>query len=155
MEDNGITEITFDPGYDNIVRITSDNLYAAGNTTVTITKFLHEMGQPYTQKEAIKLIESLKKCSTTQVTVDNKEILKAFNINSSTYKKIDSPLIPVRFSSEQKIKNGNLTTVIIEIMGFSPFYDIEKPINQITTYDKQVLTLFKGPRNRRYYRVLL
>lgn len=157
---NGAPEAdtSFDPGYDYFVAMACDNLLAQGNNIVTITKILKEMGITYSQSEADKLLYSLRKGKATNAIVHNKEIMLAWNKLDKTkedkYKEIDGQLVPIRIINERFIANGNIADTQIEIMAFSPFYQVATPITQIATWDKRILTLYTGRRVKKYWRVM-
>lgn len=157
---NGAPEAdtSFDPGYDYFVAMACDNLLAQGNSIVTLAKILKEMGIAYSQKEADKLLYSLRKGKATNAIVHNKEVLLAWNKLDKTqadkYKEIDGQLVPIRIINERFIVNGNIADTQIEIMAFSPFYQVASPITQIATWDKRILTLYTGRRVKKYWRVM-
>ena len=152
---NGITNKEF-TDFDYFVAMVCNNLYMENNRKVSLTKLWHEMGNPKApnQHQIQELRKSLIKGMTTIINISNRDILEAYNINTDAYKDIKSPVMPIIFETEHNRANGYITNETINIYALSPFILVADPLNQITTWKKDILKLYKGSRTARYWRVM-
>ena len=142
--------------FDYFVAMVCNNLFLENNRQVSLTKIWHEMGNPKNPnpRQLQELREALLKGLSTIMHISNKEVLDAWNVDTETYHDIESPVIPVQILTERNRANGYITNETINIFGLSPFILVADPLNQITTWDKQVLKLYPGSRSARYWRVM-
>lgn len=150
----GITDAKIDPGYDRAVCTVCDNLYLNGNTRVSLSKILKELGIRYSQKEAAKLLQTLRKLKSINLIVDNKAVLELYGIGDK-YKEIDRPFLPISIEHDRMLIRGNISETTIEIMGFTAFWLVADPISQKTEYEKELFALYSGRRTSKYWRVLV
>lgn len=152
---NGITKQEFND-FDYFVAMVCNNLFTEGNKQVSLTKLWHEMGNPKTPNstQLQELRKSLIKGMSTQITISNREILELYNINTDSYIDIQSPVMPILIKTEHNRSNGNIMNETVYILQLSPFILVAEPLNQITNWKKDILKLYKGTRNARYYRVM-
>lgn len=149
-----ITDVSIDPGYDRAVCMACDNLFFNGNSKVTLAKILKELGIPYSQKEADKLLNTLRKLKSINMIVNNKAVLELYGIGEK-YREIDGAFLPIRIVDDKLLINGNIAETSIIILDYSPFWLVADPINQKTEYDKQLFALYSGRRTSKYWRVLI
>lgn len=147
--------------FDFFVMTALDNLKGAGNDIVSATKIYREMGGEGSpgQKHLQEISDSLLKGATTIITIDNKEVLEAFGKmpdkdSKEKYQEIVSQVMPIKIRNERFMANGRIADCYIKILDYSPFLQVAAPINRITTWDKEVLRLYKGKKTKRYYSVL-
>lgn len=134
-----------------------DNLYAEGNTTVSLTKIWHEMGHSGSPKpDALtELSKILRLGLSTIITADISDINTAWGItDDKTETTIVSAAIPVQILEKKFKANGKTANALVNITGHTPFYLIGYPINHYSTWNKDILRLYTGKRNARYYSVL-
>lgn len=149
-----ITDVSIDPGYDRAVCMACDNLFFNGNSKVTLAKILKELGIPYSQKEADKLLNTLRKLKSINMIINNKAVLELYGIGEK-YREIDGAFLPIRIVDDKLLINGNIAETSIIILDYSPFWLVADPINQKTEYDKQLFMLYSGRRTSKYWRVLI
>ena len=152
---NGITSREF-TDFDYFVAMVCNNLFSEGNKQVSLTKLWHEMGNPKNPNpvQLQELRKSLIKGMSTQITISNREILEAYNINTDSYVDIQSPVMPNMIKTEHNKANGNIMNETVYIYELSPFILVADPLHQITTWKKDILRLYKGSRTARYWRVM-
>lgn len=152
---NGITSRVF-TDFDYFVAMVCNNLYLEGNKQVSLTKLWHEMGNPKSpnQKQLQELRKSLIKGMTTIINISNREVLEAWNIDTDSYTDIKSPVMPVILKTERSKANGNIMSETVGIYNISPFILVADPLNQITTWKKDILKLYHGSRTAKYWRVM-
>lgn len=134
-----------------------DNLYAEGNTTVSLTKIWHEMGNSGSPKSdaLTELSKILRLGLSTIITADISDINTAWGItDDKTETTIVSAAIPVQILEKKFKANGKTANALVNITGHTPFYLIGYPINHYSTWNKDILRLYTGKRNARYYSVL-
>ena len=149
-----IMDASIDPGYDRAVCTVCDNLYLNCNNRVSLSKMLKEMGIRYSQKEAAKLLNTLRKLKAINLIVDNKAVLELYGIGER-YQEIDRAFLPIAIINDRVQVNGNIAETTIEILGFSPFWLVADPISQKTEYEKELFTLYEGRRTSKYWRVII
>ena len=155
IEKHGLSK-KFDD-FDFFVMTVCDNLYDSGNDVVSLTKIYKEMGgdDKATGKQLEPILDSLRKGMSTIVTINDREVQEAWNSNpKGKYREIESPVMPVQLGTERFVANGKVAEGYVKINGRSPFLRVAAPIKHITTWDKDVLRLYKGRRTKRYYSVL-
>ena len=151
----GITRRQF-TDYDYFVAMVCNNLYLENNKQVSLTKIWHEMGNPKSPnpKQLQELREALILGATTILHISNKEVLDHYKIDTETYSDIASPVIPAQIKTDYSRANGSIMNATVYINALSPFILVADPLNQISTWDKQVLKLYDGSRSARYWRVM-
>lgn len=134
-----------------------DNLYDEGNTTVSLTKMWHEMGNsgsPSTDA-LTELNKILQLGLSTIIEADISEVQTGWGLtDKKTTKNLISPVMPIQILEEKFNANGKTANAIINITGHTPFYLVGYPIDHYTTWSKDILRLYKGRRTARYYSVL-
>lgn len=143
--------------FDFFVMSVCDNLFAAGNDTVSLAKIYTEMGG--IGKPAAKQLEpiyySLLKGQSTITTIDDYDVLKAWGkAPDGKYHEIISPVMPVILGNERFIANGKIANGYVKITALSPFRRVAEPLGHITAWEKDVLRLYSGRKTKRYYSVL-
>ncbi len=139
--------------FDWLVMTIVDNLSAAGNDTVSLTKIFSEMGgkgSP-TSDQLEPIYRSLLKGMSTIITIDDAEVQKAWG--NETYNEIVSPVIPVVMNPKRFVANGKIVDSLIKI-GTSPFMSVAYPIGHVTAWEKRILQLYTGRKTARYYKVM-
>lgn len=135
-----------------------DNLFAAGNDTVSLARIYTEMGgraEGVTGKQLEPIYYSLLKGQSTILTIDDSDVMRAWgNKQDGKYHEIISPVMPVVLGNERFIANGKLANGYVKITAFSPFRRIAEALGHITAWDKDVLRLYSGRKTKRYYSVL-
>lgn len=147
------TKSLFDD-YDYFINAICNNLFLEGNTKVSYTKLLHELGIEASSKNIAELEKRLHKGMATMIHINNKELLEAYNINTENYKQIDSPILPITIEKEVSRARGNVMKQEINIYYQSPFFRVAEPINQYTRLDKRMLQLYDGKKNKKYWIVM-
>lgn len=134
-----------------------DNLLDEGNSTVSLTKVWHELGNtgsPNTDA-LTNLVNILRLGMSTIITADISQVNSAWGIEKDgKTRELISPVIPVQIAQEKFAANGKTASALINITGHTPFYIIGYPLDHYTTWNKDVLRLYKGRRTKRYYSVL-
>ncbi len=155
LKRHGITRRQF-TDYDYFVAMVCNNLYLEGNIKVSLTKIWHEMGNPKSPnpKQLQELREALILGATTFLYINNKEVLDLYKIDTDKYSDIISPVIPAQIKTDYSRANGNIMDGTVKLNDLSPFILVANPLNQICTWDKQVLKLYDGSRSARYWRVM-
>lgn len=154
LQSFGIDDPSIDPGYDRAVCTICDNLFFNGNNKVTLSKILKELGIPYSQKEADKLLMTLRKLKSINLVVNNKAVLELYGIGE-TYREIDGAFLPIRIVDDKLLVNGNIAETTIIILDYSPFWLVGDPIKQKTEFNKKVFALYDGRRTSKYWRVIV
>lgn len=135
-----------------------DNLLDEGNDIVSLTKIWHESGNAGSpnSRALTELLNILRLGMSTIITADVSEVAEAWAIElpNQTKKQLETPVIPVQFINEQYIANGNTASAVVKITGHTPFFLIGHAINHYTTWNKDILRLYKGKRTKRYFTVL-
>lgn len=134
-----------------------DNLLDEGNPTISLTKIWHELGNSGSPNaDALtNLVNILRLGMSTIITADISQINEAWGIEESgRTRELISPVIPVQIAQEKFAANGKTANAMINITGHTPFYIIGYPLDHFTTWNKDVLRLYKGRRTKRYYSVL-
>lgn len=132
-----------------------DNLYLEKNTNVSLNKIFREMtGKDGNARDLEKLEGKLKRGASTTMLINDKQLREAWNVNTDKYGELFSPVMPIQIVTERFSVNGNISRGMVKINGLSPLYILSKTIKQITTWDKEILTTYKGRRTPRYWRVL-
>ena len=152
---NGITKKEF-TDFDYFVAMVCNNLFLENNRQVSLTKIWHEMGNPKApnQTQLQELRKSLIKGMTTIINISNRDILEAYNEDTETYTDIKMSVMPVIIKTEHNRTKGNVTNETVYILELSPFMLVAEPLNQITTWNKDILKLYKGSRTAKYWSVL-
>ena len=152
---NGITSREF-TDFDYFVAMVCNNLFSEGNKQVSLTKLWHEMGNPKSPnaQQIQELKKSLIKGMTTIINISNREVLEAWKINTDSYTDIKSPVMPVMLKTEHNKANGEIMSETVYIYAISPFILVADPLNQITTWKKEILKLYKGSRTARYWKIM-
>lgn len=146
--------------YDFFVMTTLDNLYEAGNDIVTFAKIYKEMGgrENPTASQLEPIQNSILKGLATIITIDDKEVRKAWGVNSGeelkTYKELISSVLPVQIVNEKAMINGKITNGFVKINAMSPFLKLAKALGHVTAWDKQILSMYTGRKTPRYYSVM-
>ena len=155
LKQYGITRRNF-TDYDYFVAMVCNNLFLENNRQVSLTKIWREMGNTKTPnpRQLQELREALILGATTILHINNKEVLDAWKAETETYSDIVSPVIPAQLKTDYFRANGNIANETIIINGISPFIIVADPLNQIQTWDKQILKLYQGSRSGRYWRVM-
>lgn len=155
LQAHGITRREFSD-FDYFVAMVSNNLFLEGNNKYSFTKLWHEMGNPKTPnaQQLQQLRESLRIGLSTILHISNKEVLEAWGIETDTYQDIESPVIPVQIKTDINKANGQIMNETIYQYAVSPFLLVADPLNQIATWKKDILKLYKGKRSARYWRVM-
>lgn len=134
-----------------------DNLLDEGNNTVSLTKVWHELGNSGSPSaEALtSLVNILRLGMSTIITADISQLCDAWGIKKGgKTRELISPVIPVQIAQEKFAANGKTANAVINITGHTPFFIIGYQLGHFTTWNKDVLRLYKGRRTRRYYSVL-
>lgn len=152
---NGITSREF-TDFDYFVAMVCNNLFAEGNKQVSLTKLWHEMGNPKSPnpRQLQELRKSLIKGMTTIINISNRDLLEAWNIDTDNYTDIKSPVMPVMLKTEHNRANGHIMNETVYIYAYSPFMLVAEPLNQITTWKKDILKLYPGSRTARYWSIM-
>ena len=142
--------------YDFFVMSTLDNLKCEGNEVVSLTKIWHEMGGTGSPnpEQLTDLYNSIRKGISTTLIINNKDVLAAWGQDVSSYKELISPAMPVQMLTEKFTANGKTAAGMVKINSYSPFFTVAQPLGHYTTWNKEVLQLYKGRRTSRYYTVL-
>lgn len=140
--------------YEYFVANTLDNLFEAGDTEVSPSKILREMGETGSPGQAHieKLVKTLIKGATTTMRVNDLEIQKAWG--KKTYREIVSQVFPIDIENERFIAGGNIAQSKITIKGVSPFRKIARNTDHLTSWKKEILQLYSGRKTDRYWAVL-
>lgn len=134
-----------------------DNLLEEKNTTVSLTKIWHELGNSGSPSaEALtNLVNILRLGMSTIITADISQVYEAWGIKKDgKTRELISSVIPVQILHEKFTANGKTANAEINITGHTPFYIIGYPLDHFTTWNKDVLRLYTGRRTKRYYSVL-
>ena len=135
-----------------------DNLLDEGNNVVSLTKIWHELGNEGSpnSENLTNLLNIIRLGMSTIVTVNFSDVYEAWGVetNGKKVNELISPVMPVQILNEKFISNGRTANAQINITGHTPFYIVGNPISHVTTWNKDVLRLYKGKRTRRYYNVL-
>ena len=134
-----------------------DNLLNEGNSTVSLTKVWHELGNSGSPSaEALtSLVNILRLGMSTIITADISQLSDAWGIKKGgKTRELISPVIPVQIAQEKFAANGKTANAVINITGHTPFFIIGFQLGHFTTWNKDVLRLYKGRRTKRYYSVL-
>ncbi len=155
LKANGITSRQF-TDFDYFVAMVCNNLFAEGNKQVSLTKLWHEMGNPKSPnpRQLDELRKSLIKGMTTIINISNRDVLEAWNIDTDSYTDIKSPVMPVMLKTEHNKANGHIMSETVYIYALSPFMLVADPLNQITTWKKDILKLYTGSRTARYWSIM-
>ena len=143
--------------YDFFISAVTDNLYLNGNSTVSLSKIWHELGNTTSPNttQLTELYKRLVRGATTIVTIDDSEVQKAWKKDTAkTYKEIISPVMPLQILGEKFVSNGNIASARINITGLSPFFALSQSIGHYTTWKKEVLQLYTGRKTSRYYSIM-
>lgn len=142
--------------FDFFVMSTLDNLKNEGNEIVSLTKIWHEMGNTGSPgpDHLTELRNSIYKGMSTTLRIDNKDVLNAWGKDTSKYKELVSPAMPVQILTENFTANGKTSSGQVRINGFSPFYIVASSIGHYTAWDKDILRLYGHKRTPRYYTVM-
>ena len=129
MKDNGL-EKNFD-AFDLFVITVLDNLYAAGNNTVSVTKIYHEMGGKGNpgSKHLEPIYNTLAKAQATIITIDDNEVQKAWG--KPTHKQYRGPVMQISIIAEKYKASGKISDIQVKIYDYSPFMRIAKPLGHI------------------------
>lgn len=141
--------------YDFFVATALDNLKERGNDEVSFSKILEEMGLTGSRpnpEHYERLGKALLKGASTMIRIDDKEIKKAWGVD--TYHDKIRALYPIEIDATRSMANGFVTNVTVKIMGFSPFRDLADDLGHLTEWDKRILQLYTGKRTDRYWSVL-
>lgn len=152
MKDNGL-EKKFD-AFDLFVITVLDNLYAAGNNTVSVTKIYHEMGGKGNpgSKHLEPIYNTLAKAQATIITIDDNEVQKAWG--KPTHKQYRGPVMQISIIAEKYKASGKISDIQVKIYDYSPFMRIAKPLGHIESWSKKILQLYSGKKTKRYHSVL-
>lgn len=152
MKDNGL-EKNFD-AFDLFVITVLDNLYAAGNNTVSVTKIYHEMGGKGNpgSKHLEPIYNTLAKAQATIITIDDNEVQKAWG--KPTHKQYRGPVMQISIIAEKYKASGKISDIQVKIYDYSPFMRIAKPLGHIEGWSKKILQLYSGRKTKRYHSVL-
>ena len=134
-----------------------DNLLNEGNNTVSLTKVWHELGNSGSPSaEALtNLVNILRLGMSTTITADISQLSDAWGIKKGgKTSELISQVIPVQIAQEKFAANGKTANAVINITGHTPFFIIGYQLGHFTTWNKDVLRLYKGRRTKRYYSVL-
>ena len=151
----GITRRKF-MAYDYFVAMACNNLFIEGNNKVSLTKIWHEMGNKGTPnpRQLQELREALYLGIYTRIVINNKDILKCYKPDAEYYKEIDTQVIPAQIDTDRKIANNSIMNETVILSGLSPFMLVAIPLNQLNSWDKNILKLYSGSRSARYWRVM-
>lgn len=144
--------------YDMFVIQAVENLRLAGNTLISTTQILKELGYGENpgQKQRDKLWDSLYKLLAITIVINDKELRDNWNgltPGNETYKEIVSPLLPIQIGAEKYRANGKVVDGSIKILGEAPTMMIARAIGQYTTIPKYLL-INGEPKTDKYYSVL-
>lgn len=150
----GTNLIPFDPGFDYFVMLMCDQLYEEGNREVTPTYFLKRMSIPYSDAAVKKLLFTLIKGASTQLDINNINMLEFLGVDEDKRKAIIGAALPIVIKYDPKKYRGNLSNMTIRINDYTPFRQVADPVRHLETFDKELLTLYEGNRNDKYWRLL-
>ena len=141
--------------FDYFVGMICNNLFLEGNTVVTPSKILSELGYKKVYPNDIKkLMDSLNKGMLTTIEIDNKKVLESYGKPIEKYKRIKTPVLPIQIVQEVSKIRGNITDTLIYINSLSPFYLVGEPLTELTTWDKCLFKLYKHNKTERYWRIM-
>lgn len=143
--------------YDFFVSIFLDNLKDTGNVLVSTTKIWHEMGNKGnpSPEQINELENSLLKGLSTIICVDVLQVLDTYHKpNEAISRPIITPVMPIQFSPDPAAIHGKVSNSLVAINGYSPFRIVAQALDRLTTWDKQVFSLYEGRRTKRYFGVL-
>lgn len=149
-----IKSAALDYGYDYFVMSKLDKNFLEGNTEITLTHLLNDLGIPTSQAEMQKLFESLVKGLAIITDVNNKQVLDAWNIDTTNYKEVIGSIMPITIETERKRIDGQLSKMTIKINDYSPFYKVSEPLGQLQSWDNQLFISYKGRRTPKYWRIM-
>lgn len=152
--------------FDFFVAMILDNLFIEGGgedgATVEITaKMLFRelygtKGRPG-GKQTKKVIEAIIKGNLGKIMIDDRDLqIEYGNVSDdATYTVKYRTILDIDEIEEQRnVKTGALKDFKFVMRRHTPFYDLARSLNHITTWDKDVLKLFGGYRSRHYWRIL-
>lgn len=134
-----------------------DNLYMEGNKETSINKIFHELyGRDAVGTESEVLEKRLRRGLSTTIIINDKQVREAWKAGQANDKFVEiiSPVMPVQLINERFRANGGISRNKVIINGLSPMYALSKSIKHVTTWDKEILTIYRGRRTPRYWRVL-
>lgn len=150
-----LRQYDIEPSFDALdffICMALDNLFREGNTEVSLTKILREIGITHNPKsgEVTDLYRRLMKAFATTIIYDSREVMEdRKKAGTVEIKHLLEIKLSGRFSG-QKVIDGKVT-----ILGYSAFRDVAAPLDRLTEYNKDFFRLYTGKRTRRYYAVLL
>lgn len=145
--------------YDAFVAVALDNLYEEGNTSPTLTKIWHEMGNTGnpTGSQLVEIFKSLIKSDSTTMLSNAPEVLRAMTKGSGSGTFSKRRIVSVNFENiSYRVKDGELSIAggNVVINGQSIFYELGSQLKHMTAFKKEFLQMYKGRKTRRFYSVL-
>lgn len=132
-----------------------DNLRLNGNNEVSINKLFSEVyGREPNARDKAKFFGRLVRGATTTIIINDIQVLNAWNVDTDTFSETISQVFPIQITNERFRSNGVIAKQTVNINSLSPFMILSKKITHVTTWDKEVLTNYKGRRTPRYFAVL-
>lgn len=143
-------------GYEWFVATILDNLYENGNSVVSYSKILEEMGETGRPGGAQfeKLAKALVKGATTTIHINDLEVQKAWGNDTGRYTEIVGQVFPITIKNERYIATGLIADGAIRINEYSPFRALAGTLGHLTQWDKKILRLYTGRKTDRYWRTL-
>lgn len=156
LENMGIDPVF--TGYDFFLCNAIDNLLEQGNTSPTLTKIWHELGNTGSPggKQLTKLFKGLLKGESTTIISDTHEVMDQMGNRSGSFSmrrvlSIDFKNINYTIDKDGEIK---VSDGQIEIKGHSIFYEVGDSTKRITAYSNEFFRRYKGHRTDLYWSIL-
>lgn len=144
----------FKPGFEYFVMLTCDQLYQEGNREVSPTYFLKRMNIPYSDTAAKKLLFTLIKGASTHLDINNLDLLDFLNEAGNKPAAIIGPAMPIMIKYNPQKYRGNFSEMTIVISGYTPFRQIADPVKHLATFDDELLALYEGNKNDKYWKLM-
>ncbi len=163
-DDNKLKEFNIEKGfdgYDFFVASIIDKLFDDGNTNVSYTKILEEMGEANGKNRPApdmleRLWKTLFKGSTTRVYINDREVQIAWGNTKEedTYTEKVRSVLPIDIENERFVVSGLIAKGTIKINSHTVFREISESLGHLDAWDTKILRLYTGRKTDRYWNLM-